>query len=486
MLAWSPVARDHRGALAPLARARRRCAATRPAAPIAIAFADASHRRVRPAGRRATRSSTSSRGGRATLLPRRDRRCSTSLKPRYTPRQSLSNTNELHWERFERRMGAAVSMFHHNFPSYAVGQPQAGRRLLRARARCARRRAPRTRCSSTTTRSTSRLPHGRHHARRVAGFEGVAPRWPSSGSSPGPRHEPAPHARGARRRGKPLRVALIGAGKFGSMYLAQAKHTPGIHVVGDRRPRARARARVARAHRLGPRSASPRARSPRRRSPAAHCITDDARALIAAPEIEIVIDATGNPPAGIRHALACCAHGKHVVMVNVEADALAGPAARAARARGGHRLFARVRRPAGADLRDGRLVPRRGLRGRRRRQGHEVPARVPRVDARHGVAALRLHAGAGRRRRLQRADVQLVPRRHQERDRDGGGRQRDRACARAGRARVPALRRRRPAARAAAARRGRAAAPRRAGRGDLERSSATAGRCSATCAGAST
>ena len=30
---------------------------------------------------------------------------------------------------------------------------------------------------------------------------------------------------------KPLRVGLIGAGKFGSMYLAQARHTPGIHVV---------------------------------------------------------------------------------------------------------------------------------------------------------------------------------------------------------------------------------------------------------------
>jgi len=30
---------------------------------------------------------------------------------------------------------------------------------------------------------------------------------------------------------RPLRVAMIGAGKFGSMYLAQAKHTPGIHIV---------------------------------------------------------------------------------------------------------------------------------------------------------------------------------------------------------------------------------------------------------------
>ncbi|MGE3707375.1 MAG: flagellar biosynthesis protein FlgA, partial [Vicinamibacterales bacterium] len=37
-------------------------------------------------------------------------------------------------------------------------------------------------------------------------------------------------ARAARKQ--PLRVGLIGAGKFGSMYLAQAKHTPGIHIVG--------------------------------------------------------------------------------------------------------------------------------------------------------------------------------------------------------------------------------------------------------------
>jgi predicted homoserine dehydrogenase-like protein len=47
--------------------------------------------------------------------------------------------------------------------------------------------------------------------------------------------------------------------------------------------------------------------------------------LIESPQIEIVIDATGSPSAGIRHALACCEHGKHIVMVNVEADALAGP-----------------------------------------------------------------------------------------------------------------------------------------------------------------
>jgi predicted homoserine dehydrogenase-like protein len=48
-------------------------------------------------------------------------------------------------------------------------------------------------------------------------------------------------------RGQPVRVALIGAGKFGSMYLSQARRTPGIHVlaVADLAPD-RARAALAR------------------------------------------------------------------------------------------------------------------------------------------------------------------------------------------------------------------------------------------------
>ena len=63
-------------------------------------------------------------------------------------------------------------------------------------------------------------------------------------------------------------------------------------------------------------------------------VIDDAAALIAAPQIEVVIEATGMPAAGIRHALLAIEHGKHIVMVNVEADVLAGPllAERAARA----------------------------------------------------------------------------------------------------------------------------------------------------------
>src|SRR5690606_16171424 len=54
-------------------------------------------------------------------------------------------------------------------------------------------------------------------------------------------------------------------------------------------------------------------------------VLDDAFAMISSDAIDLVIDATGHPAAGIAHVLACCEHGKHVVMVNVEADALAGP-----------------------------------------------------------------------------------------------------------------------------------------------------------------
>jgi predicted homoserine dehydrogenase-like protein len=64
----------------------------------------------------------------------------------------------------------------------------------------------------------------------------------------------------------------------------------------------------------------------------ATCIIDNASTLLSFPEIECVIEATGNPIAGVRHALGAIRHGKHLIMVNVEADALCGPLL-AARAR---------------------------------------------------------------------------------------------------------------------------------------------------------
>ena len=113
--------------------------------------------------------------------------------------------------------------------------------------------------------------------------------------------------------GKPVRVGLIGAGKFGSMFLCQAPSTPGLEVaaIADLSPeRAREACRA-----VG--WDDSRIEATR--------FTDDAMAMIAASDIEVIVESTGHPPAGIAHARQAIRNGKHIVMVNVEADALAGP-----------------------------------------------------------------------------------------------------------------------------------------------------------------
>ena len=122
----------------------------------------------------------------------------------------------------------------------------------------------------------------------------------------------------------PLRVGLIGAGKFGSMYLAQAVSTAGIHVaaIADLAPARAVEALRRTGWREGQGKASSLGEAFAKRTT---FITDDAHAMIADPGIDAVIDATGNPAAGIAHVLSCCRHGKNIIMVNVEADALAGP-----------------------------------------------------------------------------------------------------------------------------------------------------------------
>ena len=124
--------------------------------------------------------------------------------------------------------------------------------------------------------------------------------------------------------GRPVRVGVIGCGKFGAMFLAQAGRTPGMHVLGVADlDLVRARAQLERIHwpaeRHGAASFAEALRD------GSTCLTEDAGALIRADGLEVVVEATGNPAAGIRHALAAFAAGRHMVMVNVEADVLAGP-----------------------------------------------------------------------------------------------------------------------------------------------------------------
>ena len=111
---------------------------------------------------------------------------------------------------------------------------------------------------------------------------------------------------------RPVRVGLIGAGKFGSMFLSQVPTTPGLVVtaIADLRPdNARAACRsVGWPDELI----------------AGTEFTDDAAAMMASGKVDVVVEATGNPIAGIRHSQKAIENGVHIVMVNVEADVLAG------------------------------------------------------------------------------------------------------------------------------------------------------------------
>ena len=94
---------------------------------------------------------------------------------------------------------------------------------------------------------------------------------------------------------KPLRVALLGAGKFGSMFMSQAARTPGLRLVAvaDLSP-GRARAALTR---VGWPAAALNAESTADALKNGKVyFTDDTDAVIASPDVEIVVDATGQRP----------------------------------------------------------------------------------------------------------------------------------------------------------------------------------------------
>lgn len=114
--------------------------------------------------------------------------------------------------------------------------------------------------------------------------------------------------------GRSVRAGLIGAGKFGSMFLAQVPHIRGLEVaaIADLSPE---RARQACGAVGWPGELIEKT-----------AFLESGRELASRDDVDVVIEATGNPAAGIRHALAAFEAGKHIVMVNVEADVLAGAA----------------------------------------------------------------------------------------------------------------------------------------------------------------
>jgi predicted homoserine dehydrogenase-like protein len=125
------------------------------------------------------------------------------------------------------------------------------------------------------------------------------------------------------KAGRPIRVGLIGAGRYGTMYLAQARNIPGVHVVGI------ADINIGRAKgafelvEWPPEQIAPDIAAALENRTTA--IVSDATELLDA-DLDVIVEATGNPIVGIKHALRAIETGKHIIMVTVEADALAGPA----------------------------------------------------------------------------------------------------------------------------------------------------------------
>lgn len=123
---------------------------------------------------------------------------------------------------------------------------------------------------------------------------------------------------------RPIRVGLIGAGKFGSMYLAQIPRTPGVHLaaIADLSPDG-ARRNLARVGWDAQRAQAASMQDALRTG--ATWITEDWRALVMDPNIDVIVESTGHPIAAVAHCLEAFRHGKHVVNVTVEADAFCGP-----------------------------------------------------------------------------------------------------------------------------------------------------------------
>ena len=115
-----------------------------------------------------------------------------------------------------------------------------------------------------------------------------------------------------RRVDQPVRVGLIGAGKFGSMFLSQVPTTDGLEVraIADLDPE---RAREA-CRSVGWTTDLIRQTK----------FFDSTQAMIDNCGLDVLVEATGNPNAGIVHAKMAIASKTHIVMVNVEADVLAG------------------------------------------------------------------------------------------------------------------------------------------------------------------
>ena len=127
--------------------------------------------------------------------------------------------------------------------------------------------------------------------------------------------------------GKPIRVGVIGSGEMGTDLVTQMSLMKGIEMaaIATRRPHT---ALAAMTIAYGDESHGKVVDTPA----AATAVIEQgkiavtsAETLVTTPNIDVVIDATGKPGVAADFSLTAMEHGKHLVMMNVEADVTIGP-----------------------------------------------------------------------------------------------------------------------------------------------------------------
>jgi predicted homoserine dehydrogenase-like protein len=128
------------------------------------------------------------------------------------------------------------------------------------------------------------------------------------------------------RKGKPVRIGLVGVGQMGTDILLQVSLMQGIAVVAAVATRPENVAAALLVVGTGQKSMivsnRAEARSAIKAGHIAACRSIEMMCQL--PDVDVVIDATGRPNAGAEVALAAIAAGKHIVMMNVEADVTIG------------------------------------------------------------------------------------------------------------------------------------------------------------------
>ncbi len=131
----------------------------------------------------------------------------------------------------------------------------------------------------------------------------------------------APHA------GRRLRAGIVGVGEFGASFVFRSARAQGLSVEAAADPDTARAGEAARHAGIAPeriRVCGDRAAALEAHARGAFVVVEDVELLVQLP-LDFVVEATGNPEAAARSALAALAEGKHVAMVTKEADCVAGP-----------------------------------------------------------------------------------------------------------------------------------------------------------------